>query len=150
MLLKRKEIAMRVPQIGNLGFFCMTKYKKNVSSQKILKNQNDTLSFSSNAKYLKKYSTLPDEIKNILSPKDAIDMFKDMEYVAQGKIKRDDIGRGTDSRVYDSPWLDDYCFIILSGKNDNDTKVVYSTYTLGDAVWSDKDDSHIQILKKAS
>lgn len=111
--------------------------------------KNDTVSFSSTAKYLKKYVTLPDEIKAVLSPKDAVDMFKDMELVANGKIKRKKVGSGYSSRVHEIPWLKDYYLIVLRDA-DMQNQVVYSDINLGDAVWSDNDNACIQIIKKSA
>lgn len=111
------------------------------------KYQNDTVAFSSTAKYFKKYSTLPDEIKSIISPQEAVNMFKDMELVAQGKVKRPKIGQGANSQVYETPWLKDYYFIILKDDTPPTTQLVYSDKNLGNAIWHDKDDSRIQIIQ---
>ena len=110
----------------------------------------DTVSFTSTAQYLKKYLTLPDEIKMVLSPEDAIDMFKDMEWLAQGRIKRGMVGEGKGSEVYKNPWLEDYYLLILKDTGKKDTVTIYSGEKIGDAVWQDSDNLAIQLLKKAS
>jgi len=106
---------------------------------------NDSVTFSSNAQYIKKYATLPKEIRAVLSPADAIDMFKDMELVAQGKVKRKRIGQGNSSDVYKTPWLEDYYFVVLSD-SDITSQIIYSKAYIGDAVWQDKDNKKIQLL----
>jgi len=150
---------MKVPRIGLLGNFVTPKtnktlnktiYNPAMTSQMTPLNK-DTVTFtSSTAHYLKKYLTLPDEIKMVLTPEDAIDMFKDMEWLAQGKVKRNMIGEGKGSEVYKNPWLSDYYLLILKDVGDNDTITVYSGEKIGDAIWQDKDNNSIQILKKAS
>ena len=110
--------------------------------------KHDTVSFSSStAYYLKKYNTLPSEIKNILTPKDAIDMFKNMEMIQKGISKGTKVGQGNFSRVYENPWLNDYYFLIVQDPTQT-TQVIYSRHELGDSVWSDKNQL-LQIIKKA-
>ena len=141
---------MKVPPLGELGLFGIQKFKNKNQKQKIqLSYPKDTISFSSITHYIKKYNTLPDEIKKILSPKDAIDMFKDMEQVAKGTIKRNKIGQGNSSKVYENPWLEDYYLIVLSNIK-SPTQIIYSKKPLGDAVWRDSDNTSIQIIKKAT
>lgn len=141
---------MKVPPV--LGGYCFSMLKSGVSkTQKTHPldfSSKDTISFTSTAKYLKKYNTLPDEIKKVLSPKDAVDMFKDMEQVAKGVVKRQKVGQGNTSKVYLNPWLDDYYLLVLKNAN-NPTQVIYSKTPLGDAIWSDSDNLNIQIIKKA-
>lgn len=140
---------MRVPPV--LGGYCfgMKNFPKNKSNKTHpIENSCDTVSFSSISKYLKKYNTLPDEIKKVLSPKDAVDMFKDMEMVAEGIVKRKNVGLGNSSKVFLNPWLDDYYLLVLKDTK-TPTKVIYSKTPLGDAVWGDKDNMNIQIIKKA-
>ena len=142
---------MKVPPVCGLKYFGIQNFKKNVFKQEKQSPNlppKDTLSFSSNVKYIKKYNTLPDEIKKILSPKDAVDMFKDMEQVAKGTIKRNKIGQGNSSKVYENPWLKDYYLIVLSNAK-TPTQIVYSKKPLGDAIWSDSENMNIQIIKKA-
>lgn len=123
---------------------------KNTISNVLLPFNPDTVSFSSSiAYYLKKYNTLPEEIKKVLAPKDAIDMFKDMEMIQKGVSKRIKIGEGNDSSVFENPWLKDYYSLIV--QNPQKTKqVIYSRYGIGDAIWSDNDNYLIQIVKKVS
>ena len=141
---------MKVPPLGELGMFGIQKYKNTKPKQNIqLSYPKDSVSFSSNARYIKKYNTLPDEIKKVLSPKDAVDMFKDMEQVAKGSIKRRKIGQGNASKVYKNPWLDDYYLVVLSNAK-SPTQIIYSKEPLGDAIWKDDDNIAIQIIKKAT
>ena len=101
---------MKVPRVGLLNGFTVPKVTKTVYVPNALKIpeplDKDTVSFTSTAQYLKKYLTLPDEIKLVLSPEDAIDMFKDMEWLAQGRIKIGMVGEGKGIEVYKNPWLD--------------------------------------------
>lgn len=144
---------MKIPPLDVFGKFV-------VQNKSVVKNKNtipsalasynyDTVSFSASiAYYLKKYNTLPEEIKKILSPKDAIDMFKDMELVQKGVVKRTKIGQGNDSLVFENPWLKDYYSLIV--QNPQKTKqIIYSRYDIGDAIWRDNDNILIQIVKKA-
>jgi len=141
---------MKVTPIFGFCNFGMLKNTKNFSdiSKRFSTNElkADTVSFSSNAKYIKKYKTLPDEIKAILSPKDAIEMFKDMERIAQGKQKREKIGQGSNSKVFVTPWLEDYYVLILKEPKYTD-ETVYSKRYLGDSVWSDDENDKIQLIK---
>lgn len=143
---------MKVPPLRAFGNFVQHKKILPAPPLDYIKpqHQNDTVSFTSNARYFKKYSTLPDEIRAILSPQDAVDMFKDMELVAQGRIKREKIGQGANSQVYETPWLKDYYFIVLK---DNEAQqpiqLIYSNKNLGNAVWQDKDGTGIQIIQSA-
>ena len=145
---------MKVPRIGLFGDVRMPKFNKTVYNPSLFKLQDplgkDTVSFTSTAHYLKKYLTLPDEIKMVLSPEDAIDMFTDMEWLAQGKIKRGMVGEGKGSEVYKNPWLEDYYLLILKDTGKKDTVTIYSGEKIGDAIWQDDDNLAIQILKKAS
>ena len=145
---------MRVPRIGLLGNLRMPKLNKTVYNPNMIRLpkpvDKDTVSFTSTAQYLKKYLTLPDEIKMVLSPEDAIDMFKDMEWLAEGKIKRGMVGEGKGSEVYKNPWLEDYYLLILKDTGKKGTITVYSGEKIGDAIWQDNDNLAIQILKKAS
>ena len=142
---------MRVPQIGvfNSAYYSLGKKTQKLSDPPAPTTPEvDTVSFGSTAKYLKKYATLPDEIKAILSPKDAIDMFKEMESIANGEVKRDKIGLGNKAKVYENPWLKNYCLVILTDKKEQGSQIVYSKRNLGDAVWCDKDDCRIQIIRE--
>lgn len=145
---------MKVPRVGLYAGFAMPKVNKTVYNPNVVsypkKLDKDTVSFTSTAYYLKKYLTLPDEIKMVLSPEDAIDMFKDMEWLAEGKVKRKMVGEGKGSEVYKNPWLDDYYLLILKDTGKKDTITVYSGEKIGDAIWQDKDNLAIQILKRAS
>ena len=98
---------------------------------------------------MRKYVTLPDEIKKILNPKDAIDMFKEMEFVALGISKGHKIGQGDFSRVYENPWLDGYDLLIAQDLNSN-SQIIYSKHKLGNSVWADSDNNNIQIIKRLS
>lgn len=145
---------MKVPRIGFFGDVRMPKNNKTIYNPNFLKLKDplgkDTVSFTSTAQYLKKYLTLPDEIKMVLSPEDAIDMFKDMEWLAQGRIKRGMVGEGKGSEVYKNPWLDDYYLLILKDTGKKDTITIYSGEKIGDAIWQDKDNLAIQLLKKGA
>ena len=99
--------------------------------------------------YLKKYATLPPEIQNNLSPSDAIDMFREMEYIANGVKSAKSIGQGPQAKVYENPWLEGYSFIVLNSPYDSSlaTETIYSKANhIGDAVWCDDSDSRIQLL----
>ena len=109
----------------------------------------DEVTFTSIAYYLKKYNTLPDEIKEILSPKDAIVMFEDMEHIANGSLKGEKIGQGLYSKVYLNPWLEDYYILILDSPTNKD-QYIYSKVPLGDSIWEDKDNQRIQLIKNAA
>ena len=145
---------MRVPRIGLSGNLRMPEIQKTVYNPNRVRLpkplDKDTVSFTSTAQYLKKYLTLPDEIKMVLSPEDAIDMFKDMEWLAEGRIKRGMVGEGKGSEVYKNPWLEDYYLLILKDTGKKDTITIYSGEKIGDAIWQDNDNLAIQILKKAS
>ncbi len=144
---------MRVPQIGYLGSIGVlkTRTKKTVDepNDKPLPIKQDSVTFSAKAKYIKKYQTLPKEIKEILTPKDAIDMFQNMDFIVQGKIKGKEIGHGDSSKVYANPWLSGYDILII---NDPQTKeqIIYSSDSLGDSVWYDEDNVGVQIIKNNS
>ncbi|MBR3605819.1 MAG: hypothetical protein IKL52_07310 [Candidatus Gastranaerophilales bacterium] len=142
---------MKIPPILSLGTFMLQKNRNPVSGKltPLPPLQNDTISFSATiSRYLKKYNTLPDEIKNVLSPKDAIDMFRDMEFIQRGVQKGRKIGQGNYSQVYENPWLEDY-YILISQNPEKTTQIIYSRHELGNAIWSDKDNGLIQIIKKA-
>jgi len=151
---------MKVPQIGVVSAFS----KFSIPQNRGLKNKRDfieplqfikpiepdVVSFTSNSRYLKKYGTLPDEIRKILTPQDAIDMFKDMEWLERGVIKRGEIGEGTSSKVYRNPWLKDYYLLILTDTPSDDTITIFSGEKVGDAIWQDKDNGSIQILRRSA
>lgn len=142
---------MRIPPIECLGHFVVQKnktanLKKEMPFPPI---QKDTVSFSSSkASYLRKYNTLPDEIKKILTPKDAIDMFQNMEQIQKGMTEGIKIGQGDDSCVYENPWLDGYYIMIVQTPK-KQIQTVYSRYPLGDSVWEDEKDNSLQIIKRA-
>lgn len=142
---------MKIQPIKSLGRFIVQnkmRGSKNIE-RPFPQPSSDSVTFSASvAKYLKKYNTLPDEIKRILTPKDAIDMFQNMEFVQKGKIKGVKIGQGNYARVYENPWLDGYYSLIVHDPSKT-TQVVYSRYDLGDAVWSDSENQLIQIIKKS-
>lgn len=145
---------MRVPPIGTFGKFGVPKLSKMIpekhSSGLIKPIKQDTVTFTSTAQYLKKYITLPDEIKRVLSPQDAIDMFRDMEWLAQGRNQRCALGEGKASKLYENPWLDDYYLLIVKSPNTNGKFIIYSDKEIGDTIWQDSDDKRIQLLKKAA
>lgn len=142
---------MKIPPVNYLGHFVVRKnekanYKKDLPFPPFEK---DTISFtSSNAYYLKKYKTLPNEIKEILTPQDAIDMFKNMEQIQKGMTEGIEIGQGDDSIVYENPWLDGY-YILIAQTPSKRIQTVYSRYPLGDSVWQDNKDESLQIIKRA-
>ena len=140
---------MKIPPLDVSGYFGIHKKTNGLKRKSLpptLPPYNpDTISFSaSTAYYLKKYNTLPEEIKKILTPKDAIDMFKDMEMVQKGIVKRTKIGQGNSSRVYVNPWLKDYYSLIVQDPQKT-TQVVYSRYNLGDSVWQDNDNDRFNL-----
>ena len=147
---------MRVPRIGGIYTPVLRKnntnmyYKKLIDPPKPEEPPRKMPSFGSSvAYYIKKYNNLPPEIQKTLTPNDAIDLFKDMEYVANGVVKRKTIGQGAEAKVYENPWLEGYHFIVLNSPKDADlsSEVIYSKMNhLGDAVWCDNDDSRIQLL----
>jgi len=144
---------MRIPPLDVSGYFGIPKKINTLRKESIPPvlppYSPDTVSFSaSTAYYLKKYNTLPEEIKKILTPKDAIDMFKDMELVQKGVVQRTKIGQGKDSRVYENPWLKDYYSLIVQNPQKT-TQVIYSRHGISDSIWSDADNGLIQIVKKA-
>ena len=99
--------------------------------------------------YLKKYNTLPPEIRKNLSPKDAIDMFREMEFVANGLAKGKTIGQGSESKLYDNPWLKEYHFLVLNNVDDAklSSETIYTKLAhMGNAVWADTDDNRIQLV----
>ncbi len=144
---------MRVPPISNLGSFGVfkTKNKKTVDepTDKPLPIKYDSVTFSAKSKYIRKYETLPKEIKEILSPKDAIDMFQSIDFLMQGKIKGKEIGHGDSSKVYENPWLNGYDLLIIKDPETSE-QTIYSANTLGDSVWYDRDNAAIQIIKNIS
>lgn len=152
----RKETSMRVPPIYGFSSFGLLKNANNFSSassdipKRFLANEakSDSICFSSNSKtqYIKKYNTLPEEIKEILSPKDAIDMFREMDRMARGREKNGKVGQGENSKVYENPWLDDYYVLILEDP-DQQSEIVYSEKILGDSIWQDKQDRRVQLIK---
>ncbi len=145
---------MRVPPIGTFGKFGVPKISKKASNNDSLglikPIKQDTVTFGSTAQYLKKYVTLPDEIKRVLTPQDAIDMFRDMEWLAEGKIKRGALGEGKTSKLYDNPWLNDYYLLILKTPNTDGKIIIYSDKEIGDTIWQDSDNERIQLLRKTA
>ena len=142
---------MKVPPIGTFGTFGVLKQRKtNQKSNFIEPLKNDTVSFTSNAKYIKMYATLPDEIKKILSPQDAIDMFKNMEWIANGVVKGKEVGEGEYSKVYKSPWFPVYFILILFSVNDDDKITIFSGENVVDSIWQSDTDWRLQILKRSA
>ncbi len=149
---------MRVPRIGGIytprakNNKVVGRYQK-LTDPPVPKGEENKVSFKSSiAYYLKKYVTLPAEIRKNLSPKDAIDMFREMEYVANGVVKMKSVGQGSESKVYENPWLDGYYFIVLNNPKDADLakETIYTPMNhIGDAVWRDGDDARIQLLTSA-
>lgn len=148
---------MRVPRIGSIYTPKVRKNSNAVKQNKKLADppppQDDVkqkVNFrASITYYLKKYNTLPPEIQKNLSPQDAIDMFREMEFVANGVVKRKSIGQGNESRVYDNPWLKEYHFLVLNNVKDTklNSETIYTKLShLGDAVWADGDDRRIQLV----
>ncbi len=142
---------MRIQSLNEFGVFGLHKSKmaNQTSNAKIKLSSpvRDIVSFSSKAQCLKKYNTLPDEIKELLSPEDAIDMFEDMERVAKGTQKRQIIGQGENSIVYINPWLSGYYVLVLKEPATDKNQIIYSPKDLGDSVWCDGKDDRIQIIK---
>ena len=142
---------MRVPRIGAIYTpKVRSSAKKLVDPPSVGNKTNNSPSFGYCVSYyLKKYKTLPEEVQKMLSPKDAIDMFREMEFVANGAVKRKAIGQGAQAKVYENPWLNGYDFIVLNKANDANltSETIYSKKNyIGDAIWCDKDDKRIQIL----
>ncbi len=144
---------MKVPQINYLGSFgaLKTKIKKTVDepNDKPLPIGYDTVVFSAKSKYVKKYNTLPKEIKEVLSPKDAIDMFQNIDFITKGQTKGKEIGQGDSSTVYENPWLKGYDLLILNNPKSNE-QIIYSTATLGNSVWYDTENPNVQIIRNIS
>lgn len=144
---------MKISPINSLGRFVVQNSKKGNIKKPLETSQppqTDTISFSASiASYLKKYNTLPDEIKKLLSPKDAINMFKNMEDIQKGFSKGVTVGQGKYSKVYENPWLDDYYFLIVQNPKQA-IQTVYSRRNLGDSIWFDKDNELIQIIRAAN
>ena len=141
---------MKIPPIGILGRFVVQNQKKSspLVERPFPPLSKDTVSFSSSiAYYLKKYNTLPEEIKKILSPKDAIDMFKNMELLQKGSMSGKKIAQGNYARIYENPWLKGYHSLLVQDPTQT-TQVVYSRYNLGEVIWGDKDNQLIQIIKE--
>ncbi len=143
---------MRIPPVSALGRFVVQRKVGKVNQTlppEIPSLKSDTVSFTSSfAYYLKKYNTLPNEIKKVLKPQDAVDMFRNMEYIERGLSKGHKIGQGKHSKVYINPWLEDY-FVLITKEGFPTEQTIYSRYGLGDSVWFDKDNELIQIIKKA-
>ena len=142
---------MKIQPVNSLGRFVVQKQKR--SSRNIERpfpspSQDIILFGMCVSRYFKKYSTLPDEIKKILSPKDAVDMFINIESIQKGLTKGVKVGQGNGVRVYENPWLKDYYFLIAKEPNIA-TQTVYSRYQLGNVVWGDSDNKFVQLIKKA-
>ena len=142
---------MRVPPMSTCGLFGVRKYTHSLKQkpQMIKPIEKDTVSFSSTEKYYRLYITLPDEIKEVLSPREAINMFKNMELLADGLEKGKEIARGSDTDVYENPWLGNY-YIMISRNLDDDTRIVYSQTNIGNLAWEDPKDKRIQLLKRSA
>lgn len=140
---------MRVPPMSNCGLFGV---RKNTHSLKqnprmIKPIEVDTVSFSSKSKYLRQYATLPEEIREKLTPQDGIDMFQSMEQIANGRVKGTKVAKGGATSVYENPWLDNY-YIMISTDIDDKTRVIYTQTNMGNLIWEDQKDKRIQLLKK--
>ena len=146
-------MSMKIPPVSALGRFIVQKKVSKVNQTlppEISSSKSDTFSFcASTAYYIKKYNTLPNEIRKILKPQDAVDMFKNMEYIQKGLAEGKTIGQGNHSRVFENPWLKDYC-VLITNEGFPTQQIVYSRYELGDAIWADRDNELIQIVKKIS
>ncbi len=144
---------MRVPPMSSCGLFGVhrnTNSLKQTKPQMIKPIQNDTVSFSSyeKSKYYRLYTTLPDEVKESIGPGDFIDMLQSMEFIANGRLKGIKIASSEDADVYENPWLNSYYIMIVQNTEDN-TSLTYTKTNIGDLVWTDSDDSRIQLLKRA-
>ena len=148
---------MRVPRIGSIytprakhNNSVVGRYKKLTDPPTSSDGTEQKVNFGSSiAYYLKKYNTLPPEIRKNLSPKDAIDMFQDMEFVANGLVRGKRVGQGSKSSVYENPWLKGYYFLVLNTPKDaqlTDETIYTNVGHIGDAVWCDNDDRRIQLL----
>lgn len=141
---------MRVPPLFAFGAgYCNKKAKLNPNRGYLKPQGFDTVAFSSIASYLRRYVTLPDEIKEQLPPKEGVDMLKYIDLVAARNGKYKNIGQGNYSKLYKNPWLKDYDLLILSDTN-YDTQIIYSNERLGNSVWKDVNDSRIQLVKRAA
>lgn len=141
---------MRVPPMSNCGLFgvrrCTHSLKQN--PQMIKPIENDKVTFSSQIKYLKLYNTLPEEIKQVLSPQDAVYMFQSMEDMADGWMKAQEVAKGGNTDVYENPWLPNY-YIMVTKDNGDGTSVVYTETNIGSRIWQDPKDARFGLLKKA-
>ena len=155
MLLGKKGKCMRVPPISKCGAFAVQrnahflKHGQQMSCPTVKSVTKDTVTFSSKSKYLKQYASLPYEIREKLSPSDGIDMFQNMELIANGLTKGNKLAENKYVDVYENPWLNGYYFMI-STNIDDDTRVIYSQTNMGDLVWEDPKDKRMQMLKKVS
>lgn len=140
---------MRVPPMSGCGLFGVQKNTHSLKQnpQMIKPIQKDTVTFSSKSKYLRQYATLPQEIREKLTPQDGIDMFQNMEQIANGRTKGTKVAKGVATDVYENPWLDNY-YIMISANLDDETRVIYTKTNMGDLVWEDPKDKRIQLLKK--
>lgn len=139
-------MSMKIPPIGVLARFVVSNRAKTFSdrSQTLpAPLEKDTVSFSSStAYYLKLYDKFPKEIKGKLKPKDAIDMLKNFEMIANGRIEGTLIEQGNFSKIYENPWLrEDGYYFLISRKPDLSIK---------NSVWKNNKNPSLQIIKKAS
>ena len=136
---------MRVPAI------CSINIRNRQQLNKLTDPQGTSFAASQISKYVKLYSTLPDDVKRVLSPKDGVNMLKDMEYLSKGLVKRNLVGEGSSSKVYENAWLKEYDTLILNNSKDasKPMEVIYSKKPIGNVYWSYPDDPRIQLVSVA-
>ena len=135
---------------GLFGVHRNTNSLKQTKPQMIKPIQNDTVSFSSyeKSKYYRLYTTLPDEVKETINPRDFIDMLQNMEFIANGKLEGLKIASAENADVYENPWSNKY-YIMIVNDTDDDTRVTYTKTNIGDLIWTDREDNRIQLIKRA-
>lgn len=153
---------MKVPPIGVFRNFGVVSNATNISSRSqcltsmIEPLEKDTLSFSSKAKYIRKYNSLPDEIKSYLPVSDAEEVFMYMENVAKA-VDRKNRNKpkenletpvrayaitGKQAGVNGCQW-----YFIVAPTPNSESQMVKSPVELSDSIWADPDDTRIQIMR---
>lgn len=139
---------MHVPPISFLGYFG-TRKNNNVKAQSysnlvpnLIKPIGDTVSFKGISKEMRQYASLPEEIQKIISPRDAIAMFKDMSYEAEK-------ARNQDNSFVPNPYLNGY-YVYFSHNKDNTKKASQLSQQGYDCVWNDPEGNNYSLYKKSA
>ena len=153
---------MKVPPIGVFRNFGVVSNTNNTSRSQCLTKmieplEHDTLSFSSKARYIRKYNSLPDEIKDYLPVSDAEEVFTYMENVAKtidkiNKNKSKEDLEESPVRAYaitgkQAPLGDCQWYFIVAPIPNSESQKVKSPVELSDSIWADPDDTRIQIMR---